>query len=289
MTYDRSVEDLGNIVHLEHVNLRIPDQRAASLFYIVGLRLTRDPYLVVGTTNMWINIGRSQMHLPTTDAPVGQRLRGVVGLVLPDLDAVEGSLSSVADALSGSAFGYRRTSDAIEVTCPWGNRFRCHAPGPAFGPTELGMPYVELDVPPDTARGIAGFYESVLNAPATVGTRDGAPCASVTVGADQRLHFVERAAPLAPYDGHHIAVYIADFSGPYQTLLGRDLVTEESDQHQWRFQDIVNVETGAVLATIEHEVRSLRHPLYGRPLVNRNPDQSNVRYARGRDAFAGRL
>jgi hypothetical protein len=32
-------------------------------------------------------------------------------------------------------------------------------------------------------------------------------------------------------------------------------------------------------------VRSLRHPLYGRPLVNRNPAQTNRGYLPGRDAF----
>jgi hypothetical protein len=40
-----------------------------------------------------------------------------------------------------------------------------------------------------------------------------------------------------------------------------------------------------VLFTIEHEVRSLRSPLYLRPLVNRNPAQRQPTYQRGRDAF----
>ena len=37
-----ATEDVGNIVLLEHVNLQVPDQSLASLFYIVGLGLTRD-------------------------------------------------------------------------------------------------------------------------------------------------------------------------------------------------------------------------------------------------------
>jgi hypothetical protein len=40
-----------------------------------------------------------------------------------------------------------------------------------------------------------------------------------------------------------------------------------------------------VLFTIEHEVRSLRSPLYLRPLVNRNAAQRQPTYQRGRDAF----
>ena len=33
--YDRTTEDLGNIVGLEHVNVTIPDQRLATLFTLV--------------------------------------------------------------------------------------------------------------------------------------------------------------------------------------------------------------------------------------------------------------
>ncbi len=43
MDYDRSAEDIGNIVALEHVNLGVADQRTATLFYMSGLGLTRDP------------------------------------------------------------------------------------------------------------------------------------------------------------------------------------------------------------------------------------------------------
>ncbi|HVA13847.1 MAG TPA: hypothetical protein VNF99_11395, partial [Stellaceae bacterium] len=55
--FDRAAEDLGNIVKLEHVNVRIPDQRLATLFYVAGLGFTRDPYIMVSTNNMWINMG----------------------------------------------------------------------------------------------------------------------------------------------------------------------------------------------------------------------------------------
>src|SRR5207253_10011378 len=72
-TFDRAAEDLGNSIHLEHVNVQIPDQRLAMLFYVSGLGLTRDPYLMVHDGNMWINAGRSQFHLPTGPAQV---LRG---------------------------------------------------------------------------------------------------------------------------------------------------------------------------------------------------------------------
>ena len=47
-------------------------------------------------------------------------------------------------------------------------------------------------------------------------------------------------------DGHHIAIYIANFSAPFQWLEERNLITESIRNHQFRFQDIVDPETGAV-------------------------------------------
>jgi hypothetical protein len=40
---------------------------------------------------------------------------------------------------------------------------------------------------------------------------------------------------------------------------------------------------GRLQFTIEHEVRSATHPMYLRPLVNRNPAQTNRTYAHGHE------
>jgi len=109
----------------------------------------------------------------------------------------------------------------------------------------------------------------------------------VPIGRGQRLIFTETRAPIPPYDGHHIEVYIADFSTPYNKLLERGLVTMETDAHEWRFQKIVDPKTNRALFEVEHEVRSMKHPLFARPLVNRNPQQTNTAYVRGQDAFRG--
>ncbi len=277
-TWDRSAQDVGNIVALEHVNVRVPSQQTATAFYVVGLGFTRDPYLMVGLDNMWINLGQQQFHLPTGQPQV---LRGRVGLVVPDLEALAAQLASVKAALAGTAFDYAVENGGIAVTCPWGNRLRCHAPGPEFGPMTLGMPYVELPVPRGTAAGIGRFYEQALRAPAVVA--DGA--ARVGFGRHQHLVFRETDQPLAQYDGHHIAIYIADFGGPHRWLAERGLVSEESDPYQYRFEKIVDPGSRQELFVLEHEVRSLTHPMYLRPLVNRNPAQRQRTYAPGRDAF----
>jgi hypothetical protein len=283
--FDRSQEDSGNSVHLEHLNLRNPDQRLATLFYLVGMGFTRDPYLMVGLDNMWINIGRSQIHTPNGDA---QRLNGTIGIVLPDLKALCARLQAVAPRLDGTQFRFTDRSDFVEVTCPWGNKLRVHAPSPELiGGFEIGMPYIEFLVDPGTADGIARFYSQVIGATARCEETRGSRVAVVRVGRGQQLFFRETSDKLPPYDGHHIQLYIVDFSGPHRFLNERGLITQESDQYQYRFVDIVDPEDGRELTKLEHEIRSVTHPLYGRPLVNRNPAQTNRNYARNCDAFAG--
>src|ERR1700722_17733056 len=126
--FDRAAEDLGNSIHLEHVNVQVPDQRLATLFYVAGLGLTRDPYLMVSDSNMWINVGRSQFHLPSGNAQV---LRGHTGIVMPGRQALLDRLASVARKLDGTAFAFSEHNDYVEATCPWGNRLRCYEPDAA--------------------------------------------------------------------------------------------------------------------------------------------------------------
>ena len=165
-TFDRAAEDLGNSVHLEHVNVAIPDQRLAQLFYAAGLGLTRDPYLQVMDDNMWMNAGRSQFHLPTGKAQV---LRGKTGIVIEGREALLNRLKTVQPKLADTKFGFAEHNDYVEATCPWGNRVRLHEPDATrFGRIVLGIPYVEFDVPVGTAKGIAKFYEQMIGTPATV-------------------------------------------------------------------------------------------------------------------------
>ena len=64
------------------------------------------------------------------------------------------------------------------------------------------------------------------------------------------------------------------------------LISEESNPWQYRFLDIIDPETGAALFRVEHEVRSMTHPLYARPLVNRNAGINNRNYMPGHEAWA---
>jgi len=278
--FDRTQEDMTNVVGLEHMNLTVPDQRIATLFYITGMGFTRDPYLVTGVVNMWVNIGRNQYHLPIGEP---QKVRGRVGLVTPNLKDLAKSLKAVRKDLAGTKFDYKVKKDHIDVTCPWGNHIRAHAPDPKFGNILLGMPYVVFDVPKGAAAGIARFYESIFETQATVEKFERATTANVLVGAQQRFLFKESKTKLPAYDGHHIQLYVTNFSRPYQKLLDRGLITQESNQHQYRFLDIVDPDSGKKLYQLEHEIRSMTHPLFGRPMINRNPAQTNNSFSAGYD------
>jgi hypothetical protein len=280
--FDRAIEDLGNAIHLEHVNVQVPDQRLATLFYVAGLGLTRDPYLMVSDTNMWVNVGRSQFHLPSGEAQV---LRGHTGIVIPGREALLDRLASVAGKLQGTAFAFSEHNDYVEATCPWGNRVRCYEPDAArFGRISLGIPYVEFEVPAGTAKGISAFYPEIMGIKAELSNGDG-KVARAKMGKDQYLQFRETDRPQPDYDGHHVQMYITNFSGPYRLLSERDLISSEDNQYQYRFRDIIDPADGRRLFTVEHEVRSATHPMYLRPLINRNPAQTNRTYAEGHDQW----
>ena len=282
-SFDRAAEDLGNSVALEHLNLTVPDQQPAILFYIMGLGYTRDPYVQVGLRNMWVNMGRSQIHLPIGKP---QKMSGHVGLVVPDLTALEKRLAEVKEPLAQTKFSYSRGDGYIEATCPWGNTFRCYEPDPKrFGRVMLGLPYLAFDTKKGTAAGIGRFYQKVIGAPVEQGKSGNGASVRVKVGADQHLVFNEIAGDLPAYDGHHIQLYLANFSGPHRQLAERGLVFEESDQWQYRFKQLVDPDSGEPVYELEHEIRSVTHPLYARPLVNRNPAQTNRDYHAGHDAM----
>ncbi len=282
MSFDRASEDVGNVQMLEHVNVTVPDQSLAAMFYVTGLGFTRHPYIDFGTFNMWVNLGDQQFHLPTAPAQV---LRGHVGVVVPSLEGLAKRLKFAAKGLGESLFACTEADDHLRLTCPYGNQIRAFEPA-SFANMDLGMPYVQLVVPVDTNAGIARFYQQVLGCPTTANGDQ----LDVHMGHNQVLRFVETEAPQPAYDGHHIAIYVANFSSPHAWLNERGLITEESDQYQYRFQALVDPEgdpdNPEVLFELEHEVRSLSHAMYRRPLANRNPEINFFTYRKGADHFS---
>ena len=285
--FDRSAEDLGNIVGLEHVNLLVPDQGLATLFYVSGLGLTRDPYLMTSVDNMWINVGRSQFHLPTGKA---QTLRGRTGAGDPRSRAA-GEAAGERDEGARAARSSPSPSTTTRSRRPARGATGSSSTSPSerFAGMKLGMPYVEFDVPAGTAKGIADFYREVLRAPWP--SREGQmPRRTSRSGTAQELVFRETEAKLADYDGHHIQVYVANFSQPHK----RSWSSARSSPRRATSTSTASTTSsisasGKKLFEIEHEIRSMTHPLYARPLVNRNPRQTNRNYVQGRDGWVQEL
>ena len=51
--FDRSQEDFGNVLNMEHINLTVPDQQVAALFYVTGLRSA--PRRSSAATSGWLS------------------------------------------------------------------------------------------------------------------------------------------------------------------------------------------------------------------------------------------
>ena len=258
--------ELGNVISLDHVNFRVSDQRLAILFFLEGLGLTRDPYRMTGTGNMWVNIGSQQFHLPTTGPTP---FPGEVGLIVPNLEDVRRRLKRVAPKLKGTDFSWKDGKAAIATQDPWGRRIRVHPAGSLPAMMNLALAYVELWVPPGSSAAIGDFYEQVLEVPVQRNGARKSPRVEVTMGPHQFMRFVETAD--APTFGHnnHVAVYLTRYQEVYARMAKLRILMEKDRFEQFRFNRILNLKTGKCLMEFEHEMRSLYHGDCGRPLVNR--------------------
>jgi hypothetical protein len=124
-----------------------------------------------------------------------------------------------------------------------------------------------------------------MGAPSTTESGEQGTLGRVKIGRNQSLVFRETKEPLVPYDGHHIAIYVANFSRAYSYLKDRGLISEDVRNHQYRFKEIIDPDNGSCVFLVEHEVRSLHHPMFHRFFVNRDPAQTQREYRRERDAL----
>ena len=120
--YDRSTQDLGNIVNLGHINVCITDQHVATHYYVTGLGLTRDPFLNAGARLMWINVGPEQFHLPTGEPDV---VRGIAGLVVPDATLCSTGLPQCASSSRGRSSSSARATIASRPSVPGATASTC--------------------------------------------------------------------------------------------------------------------------------------------------------------------
>jgi len=106
--------------------------------------------------------------------------------------------------------------------------------------------------------------------------------AQIVVGPWQRLIFREKDNyQKGNYNGYHICIYVTKFALYYQRFEAENLLftkhrfadkcdtlQQALDWQQFRIREIGN-ESKETIHPLEHEVRSLYHPSFRRPLVNR--------------------
>jgi len=150
----------------------------------------------------------------------------------------------------------------------------------------LGLTYLQLRCLNGTAKQIARFYHDLLGANVRLKEEADVEVAVISIGPQQNLIFTEipknEPQQLDQYDGHHICIYIANLSTTFKRLQSRKLIyvskrfedrakTMEEALHYraFRIKDIVREEGRGRLFQLEHEIRSVVHPSYLKPLLNR--------------------
>ncbi len=260
--------EIGAVTHFEHMNFSVPDQGPAMLFFCEGLGFTRDPARMVGTRNMWINAGRQQFHMPRGEAIP---FPGEVGVSVKDIKRVHRNMKRIACELKGTEFSIKEVGKTLTCTSPWGHVLRVHQAGQLSGRMPQAISYVNFWVPVGTAKTIADFYEKMVYAPTEVAKRGKHAMAVVTVGANQHFHFIERP-DYEPVDHpNHVAIYVTRYREMYRQFKAKKMLMRPDVEEQFRFEKMFNPRSGKVVFSFEHEVRSLYHPDYLKPLTNRVP------------------
>lgn len=139
----------------------------------------------------------------------------------------------------------------------------------------MGVPYVQLLCAAGAAAGIGRFYREIFGVQAELRPINGNVACWVPIGADQWLVYEEAAdARSIPYNGYHVAIYVNGFVEAYERArnlglvwnnprfpsLTYDTLMQALQHNEFRVLDMRDPESGFVVHTLEHEIRSLSHP-----------------------------
>ena len=246
----------------------------------VGLGLTRDPYIMVADNNMWINVGRSQFHLPTGKPQV---LRGHTGLVIEGRAALLDRLAAVRPKLAGTKFDFREHNDYVEAICPWGNRYRClRARRGALRPHRARHALCRVrragrqrrrhrGVLPRDGRYAGRRGQRRRHGPRASRSARTSICSSArptgrcrtSTGITSQIYVVEFLRPARPA------------AGAQSRQPGGQPVPVPLPRHRRSRQRAARCSPSSTRCAAS------THPMFLRPLVNRNPSQTNRNYAAG--------
>jgi len=288
---------------LEHVNLNIPDEKAARAFYLDCLGGVANP-VSTNARQLHVNLGSSQFHLlhrfsvlenEAVEQP--QIWSGEIELwTTQELLQLQQRLQQQCPTQHASL-----EHDELLCSCPWGNRFRIRLAPKGFSPGLPGhpggfgelvaMPKLVHLVQPGAAAVLVKFWREVLCCSAQLEEGPLGTCCTVCFVAGQEFVFKEDADARAcdAYDteeasSYHVALYLhsdvfreaflrADAAGLiYENVRfasgppdNAASWEEASAVGQFRVKDMKDPSTGVTGLVLELEIRSTSHQSY--PLV----------------------
>ncbi len=264
--------EIGGILHLEHVNFEVADHEMPTIFFMNGLGLTRDPYRRADETNMGVNIGMQQFHLPRRGKETPP-FTGEIGLVVPDVRTIKARLDRLKKMgkFKGTPYAWKAEGKTAVVTSPFGVRMRLHRAGSIPFRWPLGLAYVDIPVPPGLTAAIANFYRRMMDAPVRMAKLAGEKAAVVTFGPHQYVRFRERKLKDYNLYQHHIAFYVTRYNALRDAVAEQGSLLGNGLGQVFFFDDIFDPDTGDTILKFQHEARSVYHEDFMRPLVNRWP------------------
>jgi hypothetical protein len=269
--FPKVLPEVGGILHLDHINFQVSDHDLATVFFIGGLGLTRDPFRRADETNMGVNVGLQQFHLPRRGAT--PPFSGLIGLIVPDLDIIRLRLSRLnkLQKFKDTPYEANFEDNAAKITSPFGFCIRLHSSKSMHFLKPLGIGYVEIPVPNGVADDILKFYCEVFHSIATIENRDGNKTAAINVGPFQKLYFVEKELDSYELYNFHISFHVTHYNRAREMIKERGALMGTGEGEVFFFDKIFDPETGANIFSMTNEVRSVYHGDYMRPLINRWP------------------
>jgi len=285
-------QDIGGIVCFEHLNLEVPDILIAKTFYMEAMGFALDPFSSAPFARLiWYNVGYQQFHIGWRPDKNPQVIDGHIGIIVPSIEVVLKRLTKVSHLLKDTKFKFEvvkqdekasylpipiKGLSYVEVTCPWGNVFHVYQNNEEIDfRGGLGMPYVQFNCPKNSVDDISEFYKQNLGALTVVEKSEHGNVVRIIVGVKQQIIYVEEEnVPNEKDWGYHFAIYISNFSGTYKKVraqklennLPPDTLEIALNDRQFRFDKIQW--NGKLIGILEHEVKSMHHFNYMRPLTN---------------------
>lgn len=288
----------SNIIALDHVTFPIVDngtthtKMAKFLTNVLGAEIDENaPWVHVFT-------GTNQFHLLPHQKYNGV-VPGAIGITVQNLDGMlqrlrmkdiectvectdTSSVASTDDEDSSSEEEQLSKHSRISIVGPHGNLFQlyqCDVVDPLCQSLLSGISYVEHFVPMGSFDGIVRFYAKYFNVTGQVKQVWNSKACIIPCGDGQSLVFRETCDKLvhklpceSVFGGHHICLYVREFKSTFEKCHDGKLLADNANypehcfswrkaqySNQFRIMNIVDPISNAIIATLEHEVRSVQH------------------------------